>query len=262
MSSALLVRAAYGPGERHDRHAHEYTGVSVVLAGSLVEQVGTSQVAAGPLSVVAKPAGTEHADVFGPAGAVLLRLQVAPAWLAPLDDGTAVVGRWRWSSAPATARWLLRLAATTADRPCSVDDGIAECLGALDDDAASATASGHVPVWLGHVRDRIRDARGCDVSVSALAREAGVHPVYLARRFRRAFGCSVIAFSQSERVHAAAAALADGRDSLSDVACRTGFADQSHLTRIFRRLTGVTPGGYRRLVWPVPNVQDSPTARR
>lgn len=116
MSSALMVRTRYGPGERHERHAHEYTSISLVLAGSLRERVGATEEAAGPLSLVVKPAGTEHANAFGTAGAVLLRLHVPPEWLTLLDDGSEGVGGWRWCRAPAAGRWLLRLAMPAADR--------------------------------------------------------------------------------------------------------------------------------------------------
>ena len=40
--------------------------------------------------------------------------------------------------------------------------------------------------------------------------------------------------------------LRDGRLSLSDVALSCGFADQSHFTRVFTKLTGLTPGAWRR----------------
>jgi AraC-like DNA-binding protein len=42
--------------------------------------------------------------------------------------------------------------------------------------------------------------------------------------------------------------LRDGRLSLSDVALSCGFADQSHFTRVFTKLTGLTPGAWRRLL--------------
>lgn len=101
------------------------------------------------------------------------------------------------------------------------------------------------------------------MSVVDLARDAGVHPVYLTRRFRRAYGCSIVALRQFERVRAAAGAIADADTALSTVACDAGFADQSHLTRTFKQMAGVTPAVYRRLVRgpKVGNVQDSGTAR-
>ncbi len=50
------------------------------------------------------------------------------------------------------------------------------------------------------------------------------------------------------RVQHAQGLLADGDFSLADVAGLSGFADQSHFTRIFRRTTGRSPGAWRREV--------------
>jgi AraC family transcriptional regulator len=249
MRSARLVRAVYGAGERHDRHAHEYASVSVVLHGALIERVGGTEESVGPLAVVVKPAGTEHADVFGPRGATLLRLELDREWMSGQTADRDFIGGWRWCEAPATGRWLLRLAALDTDRVTTIDDAVSECLGALRHvEQATGNNSSDAPLWLRRVRDRIRDARGCGVTVRELADEAGVHPVYLTSRFRRAFGCSVVGFRTSERVRAAATLIAAGTDSLAGTAADAGFADQAHLTRSFRRIAGVTPAVYRRLV--------------
>jgi AraC-like DNA-binding protein len=44
--------------------------------------------------------------------------------------------------------------------------------------------------------------------------------------------------------------LVGTRESLSGIAATSGFADQSHFTREFRRLTGMTPGRYREVYGP------------
>jgi transcriptional regulator GlxA family with amidase domain len=41
--------------------------------------------------------------------------------------------------------------------------------------------------------------------------------------------------------------LAAGRMAIADVAHATGFADQAHLSRVFKQATGLTPRGFRRL---------------
>ena len=56
---------------------------------------------------------------------------------------------------------------------------------------------------------------------------------------------SVGEYRRRRRLDYARRKLADPRLSLAEVAIDAGFADQSHLTRAFRRVTGVTPGQYR-----------------
>ena len=78
-----------------------------------------------------------------------------------------------------------------------------------------------------------------------MAREAGVHPVYFARAFRAQTGLPVGAYLRKLRVDRAAERLASTNFRIADIALETGFSDQSHLTRVFRALTGMTPATYR-----------------
>jgi AraC-like DNA-binding protein len=87
------------------------------------------------------------------------------------------------------------------------------------------------------------------VSLRTLARMVGLHPAYLNRAFRAGTGLPPHAYQTHRRVEHARALLAAG-EPVSSTAWLTGFADQSHLTRHFRRAVGVTPGAYRAAVAP------------
>lgn len=94
-------------------------------------------------------------------------------------------------------------------------------------------------------RELLRDRFAESLSLDEVAVAVGVHPVHLARQFRRTFGCSVGEYVRRTRVDHACRALRTGA-SLGAIALAVGFADQSHLTRVFKRETGMTPGEYRR----------------
>ena len=84
------------------------------------------------------------------------------------------------------------------------------------------------------------------ISLSDVAAATGRHPVYLATEFRRAFGETMGEFVRRLRVESACRELAQSERPLADVALATGFANQSHFTRVFKRAMGVTPAAYRR----------------
>ncbi|MFE7860035.1 AraC family transcriptional regulator [Streptomyces sp. NPDC057403] len=69
------------------------------------------------------------------------------------------------------------------------------------------------------------------------------HPAHLVRAFSTAYGIAPHQYLNSRRVDRARRLLLDGRPP-GEVASATGFFDQSHLTRHFRKLVGVTPGRY------------------
>jgi AraC-like DNA-binding protein len=98
-------------------------------------------------------------------------------------------------------------------------------------------------------------------SLHALAEAVGANRFVLLRTFRRRFGVPPHAFVLRLRIERARAMLARGVD-IAQIAQSLGFADQSHLTRVFTRAVGVPPAGYRRLIVagagnaPVNIVQD------
>jgi len=100
------------------------------------------------------------------------------------------------------------------------------------------TAVGQVRRYLeAHYRTRIR--------LATLAQLTGLSTFHLIRVFREATGIPPYAYLEQIRVNRAAALLRSG-SPVSAVAYQTGFSDQSHLTRFFKRFVGVTPGRYQR----------------
>lgn len=83
------------------------------------------------------------------------------------------------------------------------------------------------------------------IRLSTLAEMANLSVFHLIRTFRRATGLPPYAYLAQVRVDRAARLLREGT-AISEVACLTGFADQSHLTRFFKRLVGVPPGQFQR----------------
>jgi AraC-like DNA-binding protein len=79
-----------------------------------------------------------------------------------------------------------------------------------------------------------------------LERVTGLDRFALSRHFRAAFATSPHRFLVMRRLHMARHEIAGGA-SLADVAAMTGFADQSHLTRQFRKAFGMAPGAWGKL---------------
>lgn len=82
-----------------------------------------------------------------------------------------------------------------------------------------------------------------NVSLESLARIANLSPFHFNRVFSEQFGMPPHAFQTHVRVMRAKALLRQGWP-ITQVASQTGFADQSHLTRHFKRLAVATPGQY------------------
>ena len=86
-----------------------------------------------------------------------------------------------------------------------------------------------------------------ELSLGDIAEAVHVSPFHLARQFKQSLGVSPHQYLIQVRVNSARWLLlaGSGERSLAEVATAVGFSDQSHLTRHFKRLTGVTPGQFR-----------------
>ena len=247
VSGYTLLETSYPPNLRIPPHYHERSNLTIVLAGSLEETAGRSRQSCGPGSVVVKPAGTVHDNHFGPSGARTFVLEL------PSHDGKPAFSRWasyEWLFGGVFARALIRILLamrrTDAGGAHEVDEEILYLLSLMRPTDQREHSTQDPPAWLSQVRERLRDAPAHRADVRSLAVEAGVHPVYLARAFRRFYGATMTTYVHELRVQRAAHALSAGRGSLAETAIEQGFADQPHFCRVFKDHMGVTPGEFRR----------------
>lgn len=84
------------------------------------------------------------------------------------------------------------------------------------------------------------------LTLEQMAAVAGLGQRTLLRRFRSATGDSPIIYLQRVRVEAARLQLESSRDSIEEIAWQVGYEDSSSFNRLFKRLAGMTPGGYRK----------------
>jgi AraC family transcriptional regulator len=222
-AEAVVRVVRYAPHERMARHAHDEHGLSAVLDGELVEEAEHRTISATAGWVVSKPCGVYHANRFGPAGATLVA--VSPT----SEIARAVPRRWQWASNASVFR------ATLCLMNGGGEDALVDVVAALGGPAPTARET----MWLRRVRDAL-DA-GDRSPVSAMAREWGVHPVYLARAFRRHFGVSLREYRRQRQVRRALHLITTTPLPLAQVALDCGFTDHSHMCRAFRSVVGWNP---------------------
>lgn len=99
---------------------------------------------------------------------------------------------------------------------------------------------------LQRAKDYINDNLSRDLTLTELATIAAMSPSHFKVLFKQFVGMPVHQYVIHKRVEYAVDLLSRGWLPLSDIAMRSGFADQSHMARCVRRVTGVTPRGVMR----------------
>ena len=109
--------------------------------------------------------------------------------------------------------------------------------------------SGKAPAWAIELKEIIQDQIDTNLTLSLkeISESLKVHPTYLSREFSKYFDdLSFGDYIRKLRIEKAIVLLNDSKHSLAEIAYLTGFSDQSHFTRIFRKTTGKSPLSYRK----------------
>jgi len=141
-----------------------------------------------------------------------------------------------WRSAAPDARRAERLAC---------DEALAEVCGLLRDGHSTAAPSREAAADMKQVRERLADELLAPPTLAELAAMTGLSTYQVLRRFEKAYGVPPHAWLVLQRTERARHLIRSGTD-LAEAAAASGFSDQSHMTRLFTRQFGFTPGAWQR----------------
>jgi AraC-like DNA-binding protein len=206
------------------RHRHEFGYMCVVISGRFMEAGDAGRFSAAAGDVLIHQPFEAHLDLFGCAGADVLNL--------PLPVHGMLSGRYR----------LRDLDGVT--RLAEGDPGAAAEAAASDWSEVEGEAD-----WPDLLARELRSGRR--FALGRWAREHGLAAETLSRGFRKAYGTTPARFAAELRARRAWQALAGTDQPLAALAFDQGFADQPHMSRAVRQLTGEAPRHWRRRVNPV-----------
>jgi AraC family transcriptional regulator len=255
----VLLSELRQPGSRRvPRHEHELAYVTVILQGDYLEGDHGQLAEMRPFTAIFNPAGTAHSTVIGPSGASFFIVELRADNLDYL--GIRLPRRTTFDRGAGAMLWPgLRLYSAFKTQTADVvlqekveqenvlEAHVLEMLGVI---AVFEAPGKTAPRWFARVKDRLHEGFREPLRMRDLALEAGVHPVHLARVFRKLERRTPGEYQQGLQVRAACELLRHAEWPLAAIAGECGFADQSHFTRVFRKMTGTTPARFRHGVAP------------
>jgi AraC family transcriptional regulator len=249
VGSLRVTEALFPPRAELSLHAHERPVLAVILDGSWDEIIGGRVHECQPGSVQIEPAEEKHTNRFHDAGARVLVVEPDPSRTELFDPcaellrDAACFHDW---GVGALARRVVSEIANPDDLSGLAIEGLTmELLVHAVRNQSRRGRRRDTPVWFARVRERLHEEFRRSPRLADLADTAGVHPMHLARTFRRHTGMSIGAYLRRLRLDWSADQLTNAETTLAEIAVRAGFSDQSHFTRAFRRYTGLTPRSYR-----------------
>ena len=237
----MVTQNRYKPHARLESHAHERAFISFVLRGSYVEICSRRQLHCPPGTLIYHPRGEEHADRFESVEAVLLGIELED----PQDTDYRLLGARRVMTGPETL--IARQLACELAHQCPVSNLVIESLAAeLVSNCCHGLGRKGTPRWLATAIGIANDLYASRLGLKAVAAAASVHPIHFARQFRYRMGCTFGEYVRRIRLTRALEQLRSNSATIAEIAAATGFADQSHLTRLMSARIRMSPAAYRR----------------
>lgn len=239
-----VAMTRYAPQAQLPMHEHGDAYLCLVADGAYRQSGGGSPVECRRGMLMVHPEGHRHADRFGDEGARCLNIHFDPALAGDVAIRRLLSDYRQLHSATAVAlqsRIERELASTDDAAPLALCAATFELIAWTCRQFGPASA----PAWLTRVFERLHDHPAAPASLAELAAIAGVHPAHLARSFHHATGFPVGEYLRRLRIRRACEALTRSHLPVAAIALDAGFADQSHFSRVFRRVTGETPRTWR-----------------
>lgn len=241
------------PALEIETHTHETAHLIVLLSGQYLTSARCTGAVPTRPGVIYNPPGTTHRDTFrrvdGAVSGSFVSIAVNVARHSEIESALSLAAEPYYANDLAATSLALRLAKETQhwthSSPLAAEAICLELMGSFaKDDATDRTQAR--PAWLRVARDLLHACCAEGTTINEIAHACDVHPVYLARTFRRFFGYSPGDYMRKCRVERAAAMLSGTRAPLTAVALECGYSDQSHFSNAFRHSFAVTPAEYRR----------------
>lgn len=248
-SGFRFTEKSYSSRSALPMHAHELPHFCLVLAGNYHERIGTASFDREPAALVYYPPDVSHAEEHFSGGRHFL-VEIDLAGLDRVRECGAQLQDPIQLGAD-DALWLAaRMYREFSERdmfsPLALESISIELLIAASRRQVASNER-KPPAWLSRVKEYLRENFSTPPKLADLALAAGVHQTHLARVFRQFEHCTVGDYVRRVRIENAQRQILASNTSLVDIALATGFADQTHFNRSFRRVTGMTPTGFRRV---------------
>lgn len=257
LPGVLAVQAS--SRHRFARHTHEQFGIGVIEHGAQRSASGRGEVQAVEGDIITVNPGEVHDGMpLDDAGRSWRILYFDPEVVAPVchavSEGAARFGEFvlpvlsdRASAAVFTQLFDAMTGGNAPDAALRRDSLLLMLLARTMDCRHGMREGDGTPAAIMHALARIDDDPSVPVSLDDLANASGLSRFQVLRAFTRATGLTPHAYLVQRRIDLARRLIAQG-EALANAAIGSGFADQSHMTRIFVRKYGLSPSAYAAIV--------------
>jgi len=249
VSGFHMMDVLYYANTKVPAHSHDQAVFCLALKGRCAETYGAEVREYQPTTSQFLPPDNTHSLAIGSTDVRAFTVEVAPQWLERTREYSLVLDKSVHSHGGLLGRLFMTLYKEFQQideaSPLAIEGLALEMLAEVSRRKVNR-ADRKPPRWLFNALDLLQEQFSEHFTIAHLATSVGVHPVHLAAEFRKFFGRTIGEHIRQLRIEHACRELCFSDSSLAEIASATGFSDQSHLCRTFKRYVEMTPSQYRR----------------
>ena len=243
VNNIILSETRYQGKQKIPDHYHSNFYICYVVQGAFAEWDQNKNTVCNSGDIIIHPAFQEHSNEFHAETGTCFNIEIAnngDSGVMTPNDGARILPDPIIAACIKKAYSEFKLNDPFSEK--IIEGLIMETLGYLQRRSFSSA-----PYWLKKAKELIHDRKE-GISIAYLSNELDISPSHLCREFKKGLGLSIGEYIQNLRISEACRMLKVPTASLLKIALDTGFADQSHFTRAFKKVMGVTPARYRAMI--------------
>ncbi len=251
VSEIGLTEIIYPPKHKTAEHSHELAYFSLTLNGNYTKLYGTQRVECVPQTLVFHPPYQKQSGCCGESGGRAFLIEIQSQLFEHINRHAVITDRLTVCRGGSLIRFAMRLYKEFRHMdelsPLTIE-GLA--LEMLAQASRRRDKDSHLKgqPWLEQAREIIDTSFAEALTIPRLAKLVGIHPVYLASEFRKAYHTTIGEYTRKLRVDFACREISGTDTPLVQIALASGFSSQSHFCSTFKRMTGMTPAYYRAML--------------
>ena len=248
ISGLRLTDGIYFANTRVPKHSHDYAVFCIALKGACSELFAGRVRHYEALSVQYLPTYQCHTLDFSLTDTRAFSIDVSRKWLERAEDYSLKIENSIHCHGGLLSALMMKLYREFREldnaSPLAIEGLMLELLAEVSRHKQSS-GDKEAPKWLERAVEMLRERFDERLTIPEVAMSVGVHPVHLAREFRRFKRCTIGEYVRQLRIERACHQLHNPEEPLAAIAAGAGFSDQSHFCRTFKRFVGMTPSEYR-----------------
>lgn len=246
LGGVIISKSYYKDKSSLPLHYHKNPYFCYVLNGNYSEHSVRNDFTCSKGDVIFHPGQTEHHNNFSDNPATCFNLEFSESWISKFAEtklNVFSIVKTKDHSIQSSVLKIYKELNNYDDLSSLMIEGL--LLETIVNFSRINSVNSFVPGYLKKIIEYLNDEYRCNPSLLQLAQIAEVSPEHLVREFRKVFKLTISEYVRQVKVRQSCYLLRQTDKDLSDIAFETGFSDQSHFCRVFKKQTSLTPLQYR-----------------